>query len=153
MRSACRTGWLTLPAIALLAAPTTAAARPADATSAAASPVALRSISAPPRQVLAGQAFTLTGRVRNVSDRAARPRIVVRLAKSRSAAGRAIASKRLARVKAGKLAKYRVRVRVSRSLAAGQLLPARVRAGARPAQLPRRELSPERRASSGRERR
>ena len=119
MRSACRTGWLALPALVLLAPPT-AVARPADAT-AAASPVALRSISAPPRQVQAGQAFTLTGRVRNVSDRAARPRVVVRLAKSRkAAAGRTIAAKRLARVKAGKLAKYRIRVRVSSSLAAGR---------------------------------
>ena len=119
MRSACRTGWLALPAIALLAAPTAASAKPADATAAAKSPVTLRSVSAP-RQVLAGQAFTLRGRVRNVSDRAVRPRVVVHLAKSRSAAGRAIASKRLKRVKAGRLAKYRVRVRVSRSLAAGR---------------------------------
>ena len=118
MRSACRTGWLALPALVLLA-PSTAVAKPADAT-AAASPVALRSVSAPPRQVQAGQAFTLTGRVRNVSDRAARPRVVIRLAKSKAGAGRAIAAKRLKRVKAGRLAKYRVRVRVSSSLAAGR---------------------------------
>ncbi len=118
MRSAFRTGWLVLPAL-VLTVPSTAVAKPADA-GAAATPVALRSVSAPPRQVQAGQAFTLTGRVRNVSSRAARPRIVVRIAKSKRGSGRAIAAKRLARVKAGRLAKYRVRVKLSRSLAAGR---------------------------------
>jgi PKD repeat protein/type 1 glutamine amidotransferase len=118
MRSACRTGCLALPALALVV-PSTAAAKPADA-GAAATTVALRSVSAPPRQVLAGQSFTLTGRVRNVSSRATRPRVVVRIARTRSGAGRAIATKRLARVKAGRLAKYRVRVKLSRSLASGR---------------------------------
>jgi hypothetical protein len=64
-------GVLALPASLLLLAAPAQAAKPAGA-SASAAPVALRSISAPPRQLQAGQAFTLTGRVRNVSACACR---------------------------------------------------------------------------------
>ena len=79
--SACRAGmarviarWLVpmLGAVALIA-PANAAAMPAAAARAA-DPLEVRSVGTPPREALAGDAFTLSGRVRNSTARATRPR-------------------------------------------------------------------------------
>ena len=100
----------TLAALAL--APTAAAAGP---------PASVRPTSAPPPSAAAGDAFTLTGKVRNASARAARVRLTVSLRTSRtSKSGRIAAVKYLPKLKAQRSRGYRVRVRVPASLATGR---------------------------------
>ena len=54
------------------------------AVAAAGPPTSLRTTNAPPAAAAAGEAFTLTGRVRNVSQRAVRPRVSVSLRTKRA---------------------------------------------------------------------
>src|SRR4029079_18171234 len=90
--------WLLgLAALALLV-PATATAAPADGARAK-DPLRVRSVSAPPREALAGESFRIVGKVRNLTRRATRPRLLVSLRAKRDGAGRQLAAKRLARVK------------------------------------------------------
>ena len=111
-------GWLVCAlGVAALIAPAGAAAAPAGPLQPA-ERLDVRSVSAPPREALQGEAFRLRGRVRNGLDRAVRPRLTVRLRATRKATGRRVASKRLGRIRAGRAIRYSVRVRLPRSLAA-----------------------------------
>jgi len=111
--------WLVgLAALALLV-PATATAAPADAARAK-DPLKVRSVSAPPREALAGESFRVAGKVRNQAGRATRPRLLVSLRAKRDGAGRLLAAKRLGRVKAGRSLAYSVRVKLPRSLSAGR---------------------------------
>ena len=112
--------WLAVPCAALMA-PATAAASPLDRRSSAKAPTALRAVSAPPVQAFAGDAFTLSARVRNTSRRTARPRLVVRLRHFKYApGGRVVAAERLGRIKAGAAKRYRIQVKLPASLTAGR---------------------------------
>ena len=92
MSSAGRWVIAAIPALALLV-PATSVAKPITAnTSAKKAQAKVRSISAP-RQVVTGEEFTLTARVRNTSNRAVRPRLVVSLRKFRNGNGRVLASR------------------------------------------------------------
>ena len=111
--------WMAAPSLALMA-PAMAAAKPVDAT-AAKSPARLRAISAPPSQAFAGDAFTLSTRLRNTSSSATRPRLVVMLRKFKYASGgRVVAAERLRALKAGSSERYRIKVTLPSSLAAGR---------------------------------
>lgn len=99
-----------LVALALL--PAAAMAAPRKSTS-------LSKVSSPPATARAGDAFTLKGTVRNRTTRTRRVRLTVTLRESRrSKTGRIVAAKYLRRIRAGRSARYRVRVRVPKSMAA-----------------------------------
>ncbi len=90
------------------------------ATAAAGPPASLLSAGSPPSAAVAGQAFTLKGKIRNKANRSARARLTVTLRKTRNAKdGRIVAAKFLKRTKAKRTLAYKVRVRVPASLAAG----------------------------------
>jgi PKD repeat protein/type 1 glutamine amidotransferase len=119
MRFVGRYGWLALPALALLA-PGQAVAKSSDAGAAAKPRAHLRFISATPRALRAGEAINLSGRVRNTAERGLRPRLVVRLTKTRSATGGAkLLSRQLRRVGPGRLARYRMQAQLPASLQPG----------------------------------
>ncbi len=111
------------------------------ATAAAGPPASLLSAGSPPAAAVAGQAFTLKGKVRNKANRSARARLTVTLRKTRSAKdGRIVAAKFLKRTKAKRTLAYKVRVRIPASLAAGPLPRRHVRARGQPeGQLPVRQ--------------
>ena len=91
------------------------------AVAAAGPPTSLRTTSAPPSATAAGEAFTLTGRVRNVSKRAVRTRVTVTLRTKRAAKdGRIVAVKYLPTLAPKRSRGYRVKVRVARSVAPGR---------------------------------
>jgi PKD repeat protein/type 1 glutamine amidotransferase len=104
-----------------LIAPAPAMARVIDADASTAKTTApLRSLSAP-RQVLAGESFTVSARVANSAQRATRPRLVVRIRKYKYASGgRVLLATRVARLGAGDTRRVRVEVEVPESLAAGR---------------------------------
>src|SRR5688500_16792468 len=83
------------------------------ATAAAGPPASLLSAGSPPSAAVAGQAFTLKGKIRNKANRSARARLTVTLRKTRNAKdGRIVAAKFLKRTKAKRTLAYKVRVRV-----------------------------------------
>ena len=90
-------------------------------TAAAGPPAKLLSTGSPPASATPGQAFTLAGKLRNGSKRTARARLTVTLRTTRDAKdGRIVAAKYLKRIRAKRSLAYKVRVRLSASLAPGR---------------------------------
>jgi X-Pro dipeptidyl-peptidase len=89
------------------------------ATAAAAGPsTKLRGVSSPPSTAEPGDAFTLTGKVRNAAARSHRARVTAALRTTRnSKSGRVVAVKQV-RIRARSTRSYKLRVRLPRSLAA-----------------------------------
>ena len=101
------------------------------ATAAAGPPASLLSAGSPPAEAVAGQAFTLKGKVRNKANRSARARLTVTLRKTRSAKdGRIVATKFLKRTKAKRTLAYKVRVRIPPRWRPGATTSSRARAWA-----------------------
>jgi X-Pro dipeptidyl-peptidase len=93
----------------------------APATAAAGPPAKLLEAGAPPRLAVAGQAFTLKGKVQNRARRAARARLTVSVRRTKASKdGRVVGVRHLKRMRAGRSLRYRVRVRLPASLAAGR---------------------------------
>ena len=134
MRSACRTGWLALPALVLLrrrgGREDRWTRRRRHRRSRCAPSALHHARCGPVRPSRSPDAFATCPAARPArASSSGSPR-------AKAGAGRAIAAKRLGRVKAGRLAKYRVRVGLE---LAGRrpLLPTRVRARGRSSELPR----------------
>src|ERR687897_458837 len=94
LRARPRQGGLLLLALAAGAAlPATAAAKPA---------VKIAKLGSPPRATVeTGSTFRLAAKLKNRSEKATVPKVTVRLHSTRSAKGRTVASRRLAKLKAG----------------------------------------------------
>ena len=125
---------LALPGLAGLAliVPSAAAAKPIDAAAAAKPKAPLRSVSAPPREALAGDSFTLRARIMNSGKRATRPRLVVRLRKFKYASGgRVLFARKLRRITGDSTRRFNVEVELPRFLTGRYWVSACVRVRAR----------------------
>ncbi len=106
-----RTALPVLAGLALLA--------PATATAKSTEP--LRSVSAPPEEVIAGGSFDVSARVLNTARRATRPQVVIRLRKYKYAhGGRVLVAKRLGKVAAGQRRRFDLDVDLPASVAPGR---------------------------------
>jgi type 1 glutamine amidotransferase len=125
---------LALPGLAGLAliVPSAAAAKPIDAAASAKPKAPLRSVSAPPKEALAGDSFTLRARIMNSGKRATRPRLVVRLRKFKYASGgRVLFARKLRRIAGDSTRRFNVEVELPRFLTGRYWVSACVRVRAR----------------------
>ena len=121
MSSAGRWVIAAVPALALLV-PATSAARPISATKSTnhrQAKVQVRSIEVP-RQVEAGDDLTLAVKLRNTSNRAVRPKLVVSLRKSAHGSSRVIGRERVGRLGADRSRVYEIDVEVPARLSPGR---------------------------------
>src|SRR5688500_11985353 len=105
-----------------LCAPASAVAQPAaEPQGRAAATVRLLSVSSPPSTAGPRESFSITGRVRNATAIAARPRLTVTLRRSKTTTRfRKVRAQRLVKVGSGDTLRYRSRIKLPADIAPGR---------------------------------